>query len=458
MRKDGRERKKRDRWRMTAALLACCLGLSGCGMLNQGAVSENQPNLGAESQNGKNKKEEEAKASAVSLADPEYPNLPDREKDWDAWRAYVDKYEVEESFLSGIQEFSYRTACSLIESREQNLVYSPLSLYYALSLAASGTGGETRQELADFLGMGDALADFESNAEKLYHLLNRETSFSQLHIASSLWVSPELSLKESFLDTAKENYYAAVYRADFTDAKTGQVMGDWVKKETKGLIAPEIRTTPQEVMHLFNTVYFKAEWIDAFPEKNTKDDIFYPENGEKITVPFMNREFGSQGFYVGEGFTRSFLSLKDGSYMAFVLPDEGMPVEALASSPERLKEALEGGEQHMGEVKFQVPKFEADSSCDGKAMMEELGITKLFDGGDFSPMTEYAGIFVSSITQDSHIAVNEKGVEAASFTDMAYEGAAMTDGRAEMILNRPFLYGICDNGVWLFIGICDSPQ
>lgn len=94
MRKDGRERKKRDRWRMMAALLACCLGLSGCGMLNQGAVSENQPNLGAESQNGKNKKEEEAKASAVLLADPEYPNLPDRETDWDARRAYVDKQDA----------------------------------------------------------------------------------------------------------------------------------------------------------------------------------------------------------------------------------------------------------------------------------------------------------------------------------------------------------------------------
>lgn len=80
------------------------------------------------------------------------------------------------------------------------------------------------------------------------------------------------------------------------------------------------------------------------------------------------------------------------------------------------------------------------------------------EGADFSQMTDADGVLVSSIRQDSHISVNEKGVGAASFTDLAYAGAALPDGRAKMILDRPFLYGIEDNGVWLFIGVCDVPQ
>ena len=111
----------------------------------------------------------------------------------------------------------------------------------------------------------------------------------------------------------------------------------------------------------------------------------------------------------------------------------------------------------MGEVTFKIPKFNLDSHFDIKSMMEQAGIQKLFSDGDFTNMTEDDGIFISSITQDGHIAINEDGVEASAFTDIAYAGAALPDGRAELILDRPFLYGIESQGVWLFIGICDNP-
>lgn len=62
-----------------------------------------------------------------------------------------------------------------------------------------------------------------------------------------------------------------------------------------------------------------------------------------------------------------------------------------------------GGEGHMGQVVFQVPKFTADSRCDVKTMMEKMGIKGIFETGDFSQMTEEHGITISSITQDGHI-------------------------------------------------------
>lgn len=111
----------------------------------------------------------------------------------------------------------------------------------------------------------------------------------------------------------------------------------------------------------------------------------------------------------------------------------------------------------MGEVVFKVPKFTSDSRSDIKEMMMKLGINGIFENGDFSGMTDQKDIFISSITQNGHIGIDEKGVEASAFTDIAYAGAALPDGRAEMILDRPFLYGIKKNGVWLFIGICDNP-
>ena len=45
-----------------------------------------------------------------------------------------------------------------------------------------------------------------------------------------------------------------------------------------------------------------------------------------------------------------------------------------------------------------------------------------------------------------------------AFTQIDYAGAAMPEGRAEMILNRPFIYAVTtSNGMILFVGICNNP-
>ena len=66
--------------------------------------------------------------------------------------------------------------------------------------------------------------------------------------------------------------------------------------------------------------------------------------------------------------------------------------------------------------------------------------------------------FISGINQETHIAIDENGVEASAFTQIDYAGAAMPEGRAEMILNRPFIYAVTtSNGMILFVGICNNP-
>lgn len=79
------------------------------------------------------------------------------------------------------------------------------------------------------------------------------------------------------------------------------------------------------------------------------------------------------------------------------------------------------------------------------------------DQADFSGMTQDQAFF-SQILQETHIAIDEKGVEAAAFTKLDYAGtAAPNEKEAYMILNRPFLYGIVSDGVLLFAGVCNQP-
>lgn len=218
-------------------------------------------------------------------------------------------------------------------------------------------------------------------------------------------------------------------------------------------------------MSILNTIYFYDEWQNRFQKDKTKTDSFYPAAGDAVETEFMNSRYGSHSFTKGEHYTRSELPLKTNGSMVFVLPDEGASVEELLESPEALRNALEGGTRQMGEATFKVPKFTMDSNFDVKEMMETFGITKIFTDGDFSAMTDNKEIGITKISQDGHISINEEGVEASAFTELQYAGAALPKGKADMILNRPFLFGISSKHAridgqqtWLFIGICDNPS
>lgn len=389
------------------------------------------------------------------LAEPVYPAQID-EDDFEAWSAYREENRLSEEFLLKHNLFACKTADALFKEGRENVVYSPVSLYYALSLAASGTSGETAEELCRFLEVDNPEAN-AVDAGKLYRSVYADEATGELKIYTSLWQDNTLRLKTEFLNRAAKDFYSSVHQVDFNSENTAVDMGQWVARQTKGTISPTISIEPSQVLSILNTIYYYDEWQDHFQKDQTKPDRFYPEKGGAVTVDFMNRKFGSHSFARGENYTRSELYLKGQGYMVFVLPDEGTSLKELTDSPSALLEALEGGEEMMGEVTFKLPKFTVDSDLNVRQMMERLGVRKLFSDGDFSAMTNQKNIMVNAIKQNTHISINENGVEASAFTDIQYVGAALPKGKADMFMDRPFLFGIKANGVCLFLGVCYNP-
>ena len=92
-----------------------------------------------------------------------------------------------------------------------------------------------------------------------------------------------------------------------------------------------------------------------------------------------------------------------------------------------------------------------------------MGMKRMFDSeaADFSAMSS-SPLFVNQVLQETHVGVDEEGVEGAAYTMIALAGAGMPDDtqKAQMILDRPFLFGIRDyrNDVWLFLGVCRNPE
>lgn len=377
--------------------------------------------------------------------------------DYKAKNSTVTNNPVEASFIEVVNQFSYQTASQVITGKDGNINYSPLSLYYALALAASGAEGETADELLSLLGASDKDI-LSTQCGNLYRRLYTDNHIGKLKIGNSIWMDRSINWKDNFIKNAAENLYASAFNVDFSDNKTGKDIAKWISDNTNGALTPEFNISPKQILSIINTVYFKDEWIDKFNEDKTKEDVFYLNDNTTVKSDFMNSRYDSARFAKGDGFTRSGLGLKNGGRMVFILPDEGISPRQLLSTPEKVKTVFEDGESKSGEVVWQIPKFSFESKLNLTDMLKTSGVNSAFSkNADFSGITDNMA-FISNILQETHIAIDEKGVEAAAFTKIDYDGAAQPDGRADMILNRPFIYGItASDGTLLFVGVCDNP-
>ena len=379
--------------------------------------------------------------------------------DFDAKQKLQEENPVDKKFIKAVNEFSYDTTQALIKDNADNFNYSPLSLYYALALAGTGAGGETQQQIFDLLGVSST-KELSTQCGNLYRLLYTDNRISKLKIANSLWLNDDTDFKSSFVSNAADHFYASAFSIDFSDSDSAKVMAEWISENTNGTITPDLNINPEQIMSIINTIYFYDEWTDGFDQDLTQEDIFHADNTE-VKADFMNQTVRSSEFVRGNNYTRSSLSLKNNGQMVFILPDQGVSVSDLISSKKSIRVLFEGGKTQTGQVVWKIPKFKFASSFKLADTLQTLGMTNAFNSdADFLGITDgFASI--SDILQQTHIAIDEKGVEASAFTQIDFFGCVATQpkDRAEMILNRPFLYGITSSdGTLLFVGVCNNPS
>lgn len=359
---------------------------------------------------------------------------------------------VDEAFYKSMNGFAYKTACELLDGTG-NENYSPVSLYYALALAGLGAEGETKAQLLGLLGVEDT--DYLTRqAGNLYRSLSGGEEGGTLKLANSLWLAQGGGFRKSYLNDAKK-LDAAAQEVDFADPHTGEIIGQWISDNTGGMLSGAVEVDPTTRAMLLNTAYFVGQWASSFmPEANTSG-AFHTAKGD-VQAEYMNKT--EQGTFVqGDGWLRATLGLRNGA-MTFVLPDEGVGVETLLASPEKLAEALNGGEEHYGEIYWQVPKFDFAAEMDLIPALQKLGVTDAFDGqANFSAMAEEA-LYIDSALQKTRIKIDENGVSAAAYTQMSMARMSLPAESAAMTLDRPFLYAVtAEDGTLLFVGVCGDP-
>lgn len=221
-------------------------------------------------------------AKAVYPEEPEFKNY---DETFNYNRTLREKLTAE--FSAAYQDFAVNTTSELFNGSEENIIYSPLSLYYALALAADGAEGETKAEMLDLLGYGDVeslASDCKNSFEVLYHVTNEANdkpseygeypseSRYKLVIANSIWADDGIDVKKEFAERGAEYYYADLFTGDLQSEHVAEAKADWVRERTEGLISPEEKPAGgQTVLSILNTVYFYDEWINRFEEEKTEE-------------------------------------------------------------------------------------------------------------------------------------------------------------------------------------------
>ncbi|XP_057424747.1 serpin-ZX-like [Lotus japonicus] len=357
--------------------------------------------------------------------------------------------------------------------RENNLIFSPLSLYAALSVMTAGADGRTLDELLSFLRF-----DSVDHLTTFFSQVLSPVLFSDDHLsfANGMWVDQSVSLSHSFKQLVATHYKATLASLDF-QTQGNQVQSEvnsWIKKVTNGLITqllPPGTVTNLTRLIFANALHFKGTWKHKF-DGPTLERSFHLLNGTTVNVPFMTMTSKNklQFIRVFHGFKILRLSYKQGRdkkrrfSMYIFLPDAR---RGLSSLIQDLSSQSAFFEAKLPRRKVQVrslmiPKFNISFTFEASNVLKEVGVVSPFSQRDahFAKLVEANSdkLFVESIFHKAFIDVSEEGTEATAATI----GHALQCGLPPGIdfnANHPFLFLIREDftGTILFVGQVLNP-
>lgn len=359
----------------------------------------------------------------------------------------------------------------------ENLICSPLSLQYAIAMAANGASGETLQEIIDFLGYGeegiDALNEYSKTLLEQLPAVDLDVT---LKVTDALLVNDDFPLLPSFKKTVEESFYAAVDNMDFSDPQQiAARINEWAKRNTNGFIDKVIEPSEisaDAVAYIMNALYFKAKWAGdeyspMFREEGTKSENFTLNDGKTIKAAMM-RNTRYHEYAEMDGYKVLVLPYANRKFnMYILLPDENN-IEGLI---EKLQTSswtdILANLKQDAEVHVKLPKFNIENKHNLNDALNGLGVRKAFEpasaelNGMFTPKDDYY-YWISKVIQKSRISVSEWGTEAGSVTVVEMDGATDAGpGPKEVFFyaDHPFVFIIGEetSGTILFEGVVMQP-
>jgi serine protease inhibitor len=325
----------------------------------------------------------------------------------------------------------------------------------------------------------------------------------EIRVANALWAERTCPFRPEFLETIDDHYgtggaCAVDFRTDHEAVR--KRINEWVEDQTnrriRDLVPPDALGELTRLV-VVNAIYFKGEWSEPFPERDTKPLPFLLADGGTSEIDMMSAWLESASYAAFEADGTFFETPRevppdlaedegpvrypgDGGFCMVELPYKGGRLSMVLIAPNRrdglpdLEEALTPAavEQWIDrleprQVDVVVPRFQLQTCYEMTNALQALGMVRAFndprerDGAQFTAMTTSTDpaeqLYVSAVLHKAFLEVNERGTEAAAATVVGAvaAGAPLSVPFVPAFrADRPFVFMIRDTptGAILFLG------
>ena len=368
-------------------------------------------------------------------------------------------------------------SAQLADGAHANALASPASLALNLAAASLGATDPEAQGLNKLLGAADEEARNTTWSAIQTALLAHDGDVSGfkpdekapehplVHVADQIVIidhDEPTEVSQDFIDNVRYWFSADLRRADVDKAQ--DVLNEWVKQNTAGLIESSALDATTIDLALQNVVLFAAQWKELFDKKSTQDEDFTCADGSVIRVPMMRQQ---SSMVCTEGTTGSVtwkvlrVPYSEDFALDIVLPQQGTLPEALPAGTWAAASALLDEAQDEGilpEVNLTLPRIDLSTPAGGVDVLPVLGSL----GADIRPMGRINPDFVTTVyRQQVRLIVREDGTVAAGVSEYGgMAGAANPGPTTDFHVDHPYVLRLRDlsTGLALFEAVINDPS
>ena len=366
------------------------------------------------------------------------------------------------SLVDSLNKFSFDFYQKISENKEDNIFFSPYSIFVALSMAYEGAHGNTATQMYNILNFLQNDSETQGSFGKIYNLLNQKQEGYKISTANAFWIQQKYPFLTEYISLLQNYYMAEANELDFSkNVEAARTINTWIENQTNGKIKDMIDPSALSVftrLVLTNAIYFKGLWENPFDSKYTTKIDFKLDSSKTVKVDMMS--LSDCFFNYTETDDLQILKMPyEGNdlSMLVILPKENN-ISIADSSLNTLN--IEDWNSRFDEIKINIdiPKFKFKTEYNLNSVLTKMGMVDAFSeiDADFSGMDGTKSLFISDILHKAFVEVNEEGTEAAAATAVIVTTSAITN---TFNADHPFVFLIQheETGAILFMGKIMSP-
>lgn len=343
-----------------------------------------------------------------------------------------------------------------LEKNNENMIYSPLSIKYALKMLSEGANGKTKEEIDKLVG-NISLTKYANVDDKI-------------SLANALFIENNFQSKvnSDYTNNLIDNYNADIKFDSFNSTSN---INSWINEKTLGLINNGIDdVSPEDKLILLNALAIKLNFKSPFDMTNTRGEKFYLSDDKEIDATTMYKKTNSEdiSYYQDENIKVLNMALEeidDAKLECMIIMPNKLDELIKDISDDKIKEIsdelVKASENGKDGIEIHIPKFNFEYQLDFVKDLNKMGIKEVFtSNADLSNISE--DLYVDDAIHKANIEFSEEGIKASAVTAFMMKNSSfiVKQNYDEVIIDHPFVFIIRDkdtNENW-FIGKVEIPN